>query len=76
MGEVNFISTRKIGIIMIVGRIDERNKRYRDGVFFVFTLYFFTMWKTVKYNKNGFVCLVQPLKNHFMEQIRPKLDRM
>ncbi len=39
-------------------------------VFFYMT-FLLTMWKTVKDNRNVFVCLVQPVKTHVMEQIQP-----
>lgn len=43
---------------------------------FFYIIFLLTMWKAVKYNTNGFVCLLQPNKNHFMAQSQPNSGRM
>jgi hypothetical protein len=43
---------------MIAGELDEKNEKDAEVSFFVYILFFLIMWKTIKDNKNGFVCLV------------------
>jgi hypothetical protein len=46
-----------------------------EGIFF-YMIFLLLMRKTVKYYQNGFVCLVQSLKNHFIAQSQPNLDAL
>lgn len=45
-----------------------------EGIFF-YMIFLLIMRKTVKYYKNGFVRLVQPVKNRFMAQSQPNSGR-
>ncbi len=64
-----------LGIIFIkiTGTVDERNEKILEVSLFIIH-FFLKMWKTVKDNRNGFVCLVEPVKNHFMAQSQPNFS--
>jgi hypothetical protein len=59
------MSIKRTGLKTIAGKT-EKMKDVESYIFYM--IFLLTMWKTVKENRNGFVCLVQPVKKHFISQ--------
>lgn len=59
------MSLGKTIIIMIVGKIGIRNNERCCEASFFFMIFLLIMRKTVKFKRNGFVCLVHPNKKPF-----------